>query len=123
MATTKTMSKTNPDALLTINQIMSTPTIETNVHESYYERTNYGWEAFVHKVKIGNYEYEVESEDGEDDFNFGQAETKETYEKFDYSAYREEPTVESTTPVDLLDDVTFLVERVTLSDPPRRRTA
>jgi hypothetical protein len=42
MATTKTMSKTNPDALLTINQIMSTPTIETNVHESYYERTNYG---------------------------------------------------------------------------------
>jgi hypothetical protein len=118
MATTKTTSKTNPDALLTINQIMSTPTIETNVHESYYERTNYGLEAFVHKVKIGNYEYEVESEDGEDDFNFAQVETEETYEKFDYSAYKEEPVVESNTPIDLLDDVTFLMDRATLSDAP-----
>lgn len=62
MATTQTTSKSNPNAHLTINKIMSTPS-------SFYQRTDYGLEAFVHKVNVSGFEYEVES-DGGNDFDY-----------------------------------------------------
>lgn len=120
MATTKTTSESRPDALLTINKIMSTPTIEGKVHETHYERPDYGLEAFVHKVKIGNYEYEVESEDEGNDFSYEAAIVDTTYEKFDYSTYRERPDPEpsSIQPIDQLEEVSFLLERTDLEDDP-----
>lgn len=100
------------DANLTINHIMSTPTLSANVHEAHFERPDYGLEAWVHKVKIGNYEYEIDS-DHDDDFD----ETDDSkLDKFDYSAYREIP--ETPTTVDLLDDTSFLVNRVELDPIP-----
>jgi hypothetical protein len=111
MATTKTTSKSNPNAHLTINSIMSTPTLESKVHETHYERTDYGLEAFVHTMRIGDVDYEVES-DHDDDFS----DTQEArLAQFDYSAYREEPTP---TQIDLLDDVSFLVDREQLNPEP-----
>jgi hypothetical protein len=111
MATTKTTSKSNPNAHLTINSIMSTPTLESKVHETHYERTDYGLEAFVHTMRIGDVDYEVES-DHDDDFS----DTQEArLAQFDYSAYREEPTP---TQIDLLDDASFLVDREQLNPEP-----
>jgi hypothetical protein len=112
MATTKTTSESAPNAHLTINSIMSTPTLLGNTHETHYERTDYGLEAFVHKVKIGDFEYEVES-DHDDDFS-DVDDTK--LDKFDYSAYRENPTP---TQIDLLDEASFLVDRDQLNPEPQ----
>jgi hypothetical protein len=111
VATTKTTSESNLDAHLTINHIMSTPTLSGHMHETHYERTDYGLEAFVHRVKIGDYEYKVESDHEDDSVESDDGKL----DKFDYSAYRESPTP---TPIDLLDDVTFLVSRDQLEETP-----
>jgi hypothetical protein len=112
MATTKTTSTSNPNAHLTINTIMSTPTLEAKSHETHYERTDYGLEAFVHTMRIGDVDYEVES-DHDDDFS--QAD-EARLDKFDYSAYREDSTP---TQIDLLDDVSFLLDREQLDPEPK----
>ena len=64
MAKTKTTSKSNPNAHITIDKILAS---EANAHEQYYTLSGYHLEAFVHKVNIDGREYDVESED-EDDF-------------------------------------------------------
>jgi len=113
MATTKTTSKSNPDAHLTINQIMSAPTRAAKVHETHYQRTDYNLEAFVHKVKIGDYEYEVESDEG-DDFVYELEEDVTTEEPFDYSAYLDK---DAETTNDPHDATSFLQDPNTADEP------
>jgi hypothetical protein len=91
-----------------------------NVHESHYEHTDYRLEAFVHKVKIGNYEDKVESDEG-NDFTYKLKDTQQDFEKFDYSAYREEPEPKTKQPIDILDDVSFQVNRASLSNSPKEQ--
>ena len=113
MATTKTTSKSNPDAHLTINQIMSTPSRAAKVHETHYQRTDYNLEAFVHKVKIGDYEYEVESDEG-NDFTYEIEEDNATEEPFDYSAYLDKEVEKVDDPQ---GDTSFLVDPNTADEP------
>lgn len=117
MATTKTTTASKPNAHLTINSIMSTPTAN-NPTDTFIKRPDFGLEAFMTKIKIGDYEYEVESDEG-NDFDWANAnfEPAPEYESFDYSRYREEP--DTPTNVDLLDTPppTFLVNRASLEEP------
>jgi hypothetical protein len=96
---------------------MSTPTTNKPA-DTIIERPDFGLEAFVTKIKIGDYEYEVESDEG-NDFDWANAnfEPAPEYETFDYSRYREEP--DTTNNVDLLDtpSPTFLVNRASLEEP------
>ena len=105
MAKTKTTSKSNPNAHITIDKILAS---EANAHEQYYTRSDYHLEAFVHKVNIDGYEYDVESED-EEDYEY---ELQEEYveeddddETFDYTKYLDTsfPQDDEVPVIDLLD--------------------
>jgi hypothetical protein len=118
MATTKTTTASKPNAHLTINSIMSTPTTKNHA-DNFIKRPDFGLEAFMTKIKIGDYEYEVESDEG-NDFDWANAnfEPAPEYESFDYSRYREEPDTPNN--VNLLDTPppTFLSIVLVLKNQP-----